>query len=29
MQRFLPQYLLFLAAHQIFIGAALTVAVLN
>jgi hypothetical protein len=29
MQRFLPQYLVFLAAHLIFIGAALTVAVLN
>ncbi len=29
MQRFYPQYLVFLAAHLIFIGAALTVAVFN
>jgi len=29
MQRFYPQYLVFLAAHLVFIGAALTVAVFN
>jgi hypothetical protein len=29
MQRFFPQYLVFLAAHLVFIGAALTVAMLN
>jgi hypothetical protein len=29
MQRFYPQYLVFVAAHLIFIGAALTVAVFN
>jgi hypothetical protein len=29
MYRFYPHYLVFLAAHLIFIGAAITVAVLN
>lgn len=29
MQRFFPKYLVFLAAHLVFIGAALTVAMLN
>ena len=29
MQRFFPPYVVFLAAHVLFIGAALTVAALN